>query len=56
MSEARTSPVLPQVLLLIAFLAVAAVGVFTVILPELTADEPEDDAPAGAAPAAADED
>ncbi len=51
MTEARTSPVLPQVLLLIAFLAVAAVGVFTVILPELMADEPEAGAPAETAPA-----
>ena len=53
-AETRRSPWLTQVALLIAFLIVAAVGVFTVVVPELqddadeeeTAEESESQAPA----------
>lgn len=52
-AETRRSPWLTQVALLIAFLIVAAVGVFTVVVPELqddadeeeTAEESESEAP-----------
>ncbi len=53
MTEPRRSPWLAQVILLVAFLAVAAIGVFTVVVPELTSDAlPNTDAPAEAAPEA----
>ncbi|MEQ8461700.1 MAG: hypothetical protein RLO52_20345 [Sandaracinaceae bacterium] len=53
-AETRRSPWLTQVALLIAFLIVTAVGVFTVVVPELqddadeeeTAEESESQAPA----------
>ena len=54
MSEevARRSPFLAQVLLLIAFFAIAGIGIATVIVPALTQDAPEEatEGAAGAPP------
>ena len=40
MSEARTSPLVLQIVLLVAFLAIVATAVVTVLWPDLQ-DEPE---------------
>ncbi|MFW6049899.1 MAG: hypothetical protein ACODAU_01925 [Myxococcota bacterium] len=40
-TESRPSPLVAQVVLLIAFLLLAAVGVVTVLLPELREEPPE---------------
>lgn len=53
MSEERRSPWIAQVVLLVVFLAIGAIGVFTVLIPELSdageeaeAAAVEDEAPA----------
>lgn len=48
MSEARRSPLLAQVLLLVGFLVLTAAGVATVIVPSLWSEAASDDD--GAAP------
>ena len=54
MSEARRSPLLAQVLLLVGFLVLAAIGVATVIVPSFSADAaPDGDPPERAEPAPA---
>lgn len=62
MTEERRSPLVAQVILFVAFLAIAVIGAFTVVIPELTSDEardedapaatPVEDAPAEASPPA----
>lgn len=47
MSEERSSPALPQAILLVLFLIVAGVGVITVIVPQLQ-DDSEETAPSAA--------
>jgi hypothetical protein len=43
MGEARTSPWVRNLILLVGFLVLVAIGVFTVVLPEL--EEPEEPEP-----------
>lgn len=47
MTEPRRSPWIPQVVLLVVFLAFVGIGVFTVVIPELADDgDPADGEPA----------
>ena len=51
MTEARTSPWVRNVVLLVGFLILVVIGIFTVVLPEIEeADAPEQPAPAAASP------
>ncbi|MCA9607869.1 MAG: hypothetical protein KC619_19805 [Myxococcales bacterium] len=52
MTEPRRSPWIAQVVLVVAFVALAVIGVFTVVVPELTSDDlPEDEGAPAATPA-----
>lgn len=52
--EARSAPLWRNVVLLIAFLALVAVGVITVLIPEITSEDEPD--PASPTPAVSDTD
>lgn len=56
MSEERTSPAIPQIMLLVAFLVITAIGVVTVVVPELRDDAEETEDGDAATPEQAPED
>ena len=55
MTEERRSPLVAQVVLLVCFLALLGVGIFTVIIPELSSDPDASDETAQGSETADDE-